>query len=325
MPHAIRSRILPPSCNRWPDRPVRIPALSGDVAFALATAAAIFACAVASPASAGGPFRVDNEGASLAAELTLPQTGAPPFAAVILVHGSGKVTRSDMRRAQIKWLRLGYAVVGTTSAASGNRRGRTDNVGVRTSPIRMPLLGRDALAVLRAAKRRRGVDASRVGFYGISQAGWIVPSAVAGARPGEVAFAVINSGPVGSVGQEDAYSQATGDGVRPHEDLTVAQIDGRVDRYAGPPGFDNLPALRHLAVPTLWLLGDADESIPVRHTLRNLRTLAAAGAPITIHVYPGAMHLLVMPQAETVPFLDDIAAWLRSRGLPAPARVHTGD
>ena len=116
----------------------------------------------------------------------------------------------------------------------GESSGDYDNVGVRTSPERMPLLGRDALAGLRALRADNRIDANRVGFLGASQAGWIIPAAIAAAGAGEVRFAVVLSGPATSVGLEHAYSEATGDGIRPHEALSPEAIDARVDAYSGP-------------------------------------------------------------------------------------------
>jgi hypothetical protein len=60
---------------------------------------------------------------------------------------------------------------------------------------------------------------------------------------------VILSGPATSVGLEDAYSDATGDGIRAHETLTDAEIDARVDAYRGPPGFEHAEILRALRTP----------------------------------------------------------------------------
>lgn len=273
------------------------------------------ACAGARPV--GGPIAVETEGATLAGTLSLPTVGATPFPAVVLVHGSGRTTRDDQRYQRDAWLGMGFAVLAYDKRGAGESTGEYDNVGVRTSPVRMPLLGRDALAMLRALRQRPGIDNTRIGFYGISQAGWIIPSALGDSKPGEVAFAVVNSGPVGSVGQEDAYSEATGDGFRAHDDLTIPEIDARVDAYAGPQGFDNLPALRRLRTPTLWLLGDDDESIPVRHAIHNLHHLIDDGAPITLRIYPGARHGLFEPSGRA-PFWTDTVAWLVQRGLCAP-------
>jgi alpha-beta hydrolase superfamily lysophospholipase len=264
----------------------------------------------------GGPVAIENEGARLAGTIYLPEYARPPLAAAVLVHGSGRTTRNDMRFMRDRLLAMGIAVLAYDKRGVGESTGEYDNVGVRTSPERMPLLGRDALAALRVLEARPGFDRARLGFAGVSQAGWIIPSAIADAREGEVRFAVIESGPAGSVGQEYAYSEATGDGFRPHEPLTPIELDARVDAYAGPSGFDNLPALRRIHTPILWLIGEADESIPVRHTLRNLEALARAGTPITVRTYAGANHSL-FTRSGPAPFWGDVRDWLRVQGIVA--------
>jgi dienelactone hydrolase len=269
----------------------------------------------------GGPVVIDTEGARLAGTIYLPEDAHPPVAAAVLVHGSGRTTREDMRGVRAHLNAMGVAVLAYDKRGVGESTGEYDNVGVRTSPERMPLLGRDALAALRILEGRPGFDRTRLGFVGVSQAGWIIPSAMAAARSGEVRFAVIQSGPAGSVGQEYAYSEATGDGFRPHEALTTAEIDARVDAYSGPPGFDNLPSLRVDRIPILWLLGEDDESIPVRHTTRNLQQLARDGVPITIRTYPGANHALFVA-SRPVGFWADVRTWLEDQGV-IPRAPHT--
>lgn len=266
------------------------------------------------PLPQNAPLRVTNEGAALAATISYPSTGSPPFPGVVIVHGSGRMTRDQLRGLRDPLVAAGLAVVTYDKRGVGESTGEYDDVGVRTSPQRMPLLGRDALACLRAMKSARGVDPARAGFLGMSQAGWIIPAAIGAARANETAFAVILSGPATSVGLEDAYSQATGDGIRAHEALTDAEIDARVDGYGGPPGFDHAEILRSLRTPTLWLLGSRDESIPIRHTERNLRALVAAGVPITLKVYEGGNHGLSGP-AGRIPFWQDVTNWLRANRI----------
>jgi dienelactone hydrolase len=256
---------------------------------------------------------IANEGAALAATVLYPQ-GRGPFPAVVLVHGSGRTTRDQQRRQRDHLVSQGVAVLAYDKRGVGESTGEYVNVGVRTSPERMPLLGRDALACLRALQQDRRIDAARVGFLGSSQAGWIIPAAIAAAKPGEVRFAVILSGPATSVGLEHAYSEATGDGIRAHDNLTAEQVDARVDAYGGPSGFDHGEIVRALKVPTLWLVGEADESIPVRHTLRNLRAAIAGGAAITLKTYPGANHGLMTPSGP-VPYWTDVIDWLRGERI----------
>ena len=256
---------------------------------------------------------IANEGANLAATISYP-SGKGRFPGVVLVHGSGRMTRSQLDRQKDQLVAGGLAVLAYDKRGVGESTGEYDNVGVRTSPERMPLLGRDALACLRALREDGRIDASRVGFLGSSQAGWIIPAAIAGSAPGEVRFAIVLSGPATSVGLEHVYSEATGDGIRPAEALSPEAIDARVDAYRGPQGFDHVPLLRALRTPTLWLVGEADESIPVRHTLRNLRAAISAGAPITLRTYPGANHGLGTATGPA-PYWKDTIDWLRAERI----------
>ncbi|MEO5896190.1 MAG: alpha/beta hydrolase [Vicinamibacterales bacterium] len=259
-------------------------------------------------------LRVTNEEAALAATISYPASGSPPFPAVVIVHGSGRVTRDQVRGLRDPLIAAGLAVLTYDKRGVGKSTGEYDNVGVRTSAQRMPLLGRDALACLRALKAVREIDPARVGFFGSSQAGWIIPAAIGVAQSPEVAFAVILSGPATSVGLEHAYSETTGNGIRAHETLTDAAIDARVDAYKGAQGFDHAEILRSMRTPTLWLLGSRDESIPIRHTERNLRALMAAGVPITLKVYEGGNHGLFGPLGP-IPFWADVTDWLRAQRI----------
>jgi dienelactone hydrolase len=61
-------------------------------------------------------------------------------------------------------------------------------------------------------------------------------------------------------------------------------------KWGTPWHYDPMPVLRGLRTPQLWELGDADIDAPMGETFHRLRTLARAGAPITIAVFPGGEH-----------------------------------
>ena len=68
-------------------------------------------------------------------------------------------------------------------------------------------------------------------------------------------------------------------------------IDGepRADRL-----YDPVPVVANLDVPSLWIFGGDDHSMPTGWTLRELERLAAKGAPIETVVYPEADHGIVL-------------------------------
>jgi pimeloyl-ACP methyl ester carboxylesterase len=124
-------------------------------------------------------------------------------------------------------------------------------------------------------------------------------------------FHVILSGPAVSTGVEAFYSQLTGDGTGPAQMTDPAAVRARVAAYTGDPGFDPAPALRTLQVPTLWLLGGLDQSVPTFATVRVLESIRAAGnGSHTVLVYPEADHAL-----REAPIWRDMAAWLERQGV----------
>jgi hypothetical protein len=99
-----------------------------------------------------------------------------------------------------------------------------------------------------------------VGLVGGSQAGWIIP--VAASLSSRVSWAVILSGPTVSVGREIAYSDLVD-----VDHLSLEAAEDALQSYSGPEGFDPRPVLDRTSVPTLWLYGLLDESIPTRACL----------------------------------------------------------
>jgi hypothetical protein len=126
-----------------------------------------------------------NGPVSLAGTVTLPEsTGSYP--ALVLVHGSNAQTRDAMG----PWVRyfagLGFAVLAYDKRGTGGSTGDWRQSDFAT-------LAGDALSAVRALARRRDIRADRIGLWGISQAGWIMPLVVARA-PAEIAFMIVHAG-----------------------------------------------------------------------------------------------------------------------------------
>ena len=94
-------------------------------------------------------------------------------------------------------------------------------------------------------------------------------------------------GPTVSVGEEIYYSKFAEETTTPFNELSAI-----LAKYTGPRGYDPRPVLETLNVPGLWLLGEADRSIPTIETVAILDDLKARGRPFTRIVYPGAGHNL---------------------------------
>jgi pimeloyl-ACP methyl ester carboxylesterase len=139
-------------------------------------------------------FRAD--GFELAGDLILP--GRPgPHPAVIVVSGSGSQTRdstpgySAVRRT---FGAAGFAVFSWDKPGTGASTGEFDEEHTLTERAAILLEG------IRALGERPDIDAQRIGLWGLSQAGWVMPLALEG-NP-DIAFMVVVSG-----GGEDSIDQ----------------------------------------------------------------------------------------------------------------------
>ena len=74
--------------------------------------------------------------------------------------------------------------------------------------------------------------------------------------------------------------------------LSEAEIRAKAKdfHWHTPFEYDPMPTLRALAVPQLWIVGTDDLLAPSAETSRRLRTLQAAGRPITLATFPHAEH-----------------------------------
>jgi alpha-beta hydrolase superfamily lysophospholipase len=247
----------------------------------------------------------------LAATLWLPKAASRPRPAVVIVHGSGPTTR-DMQLDGIQDLvQRGLAVLAYDKRGAGNSEGEYSHASVDNSLALFHQLAGDAAAALRLLRTQPETDARRTGFVGGSQAGWIIPLASAQLDP-PPDFLIILSGPAVSIGVEDLYSRLTGEGKQQPQLTDPAEIRRRVLDFRGPHGFDPSSTWAALRVPTLWLLGDLDQSVPTFASVSFLESLRRAGhTEHTVRRYPTAGHnLRDVKTGRMVPALADIEKWL---------------
>jgi pimeloyl-ACP methyl ester carboxylesterase len=252
-----------------------------------------------------------------AATLTLP-SGSGRFAAVAMVHGSGMSTRSEFDVFTAYLALRGIAVLADDKRGVGESGGTYP--GDLASGSTIGILAADAQREVRFLAHVTGVDPARIGLFGDSQAGWIVP--LAAAHDPTVRWAVLNSGPTTTVGETDLWASLAGQSETQPTGTRAAML-AQV-RAAGPSGFDPLPALRQLQIPVLWLYGSDDRNVPTELCLERLQPLESSHDFSTV-VLPTTHTPLILPTGllSSLPrspgfdprFFPSLGDWLSKRGL----------
>jgi uncharacterized protein len=124
-----------------------------------------------------------NGSLELSGTLMLPDSGPSP--AVVFLHGSGPATRAGARPYAEEFAKLGIASLFFDKRGSGVSGGSWITASLDD-------LAGDALAAVEHLKTYDGIDPTRIGLWGVSQAGWVAP--LAAAQSDDVAFMILVSG-----------------------------------------------------------------------------------------------------------------------------------
>ncbi len=232
-------------------------------------------------------WRSDADGARLAGTLFLPEGGGA-YPAIVFHPGSNAWQREPWNPIYAELVRSGLALLTYDKRGVGESEGECCGSDRRY----LDLLAGDLTGAVRLLSRHAEIRADRVGLYGVSQGGWVVPLAEV-AAPDEVAFTMIASGPAVSVGEEILYSRLTGDATCHPTGRSPEEIAEEMDR-AEPSGFDPRPVLPRLTAPGLWQFCENDTSIPVERSIRILEAVADTfGLPFEIQRFPNCNHQFV--------------------------------
>ena len=283
------------------------------------------------PAVAREEIRFRNGAVSLAGTLIKP-LGAPPYPAVVLVHGSGPQGRE----------RWAYRSVGDLFARHGvaalvyDKRGVGESKGDMTTATFDDLAG-DVVAAVEALSRRGDIDRRRIGLFGSSQGGWLAPLA-ATKTPG-IAFLILNKGSAASVAEQerqrvehtlraDGFSEPEIAEAVAYTRLVFRAVDGaagwpevakateaaRARKWSETvqlaesekdledwrrERFDPAPVLKRTTIPVLALFGGKDTLVPPAENVDRLRDLLrqAGNRDVTVRILPGEGHSVFLGQS----------------------------
>ncbi len=146
--------------------------------------------------------RFPNGKTTLTGTLTIPP-GAGAHPGVVYVSGSGATLREEAHWLDSLFISRGIAVLAYDKRGVGQSGGVYPGELASTETI--ATLAGDAAAAARFLAAQTGIDRSRVGFYGLSQGGWIIPQAVVRSG-GAASWALIQSGPTVTQGESDTYA-----------------------------------------------------------------------------------------------------------------------
>lgn len=256
---------------------------------------------------------------TLAATLYMPAAGKGKVPAVVLGHGSAPSTRAMLGFWTNTALSSGVAVLGFDKRGTGASTGRFEPFDVARSPIQFQQQASDLAYAVRWLAQQPGIDTTRLGLMGGSQAGWTMPLAAAGEPL--VRFIVAGCGvplPSGVEAVHERYlnSLRPWPGSRPSV-RQVHEADAHAMDYKGETGFDPRPTLEQLTIPVLWIFGLYDHVIPTNLSIDRIGEYQNAGKKnFDIHVLPFADHNFVNVFTKDRYSVSDVAgAWLRQKGF----------
>lgn len=125
-----------------------------------------------------------NVDVELTGTLVLP-AGPPPHPAIVFLHGSGPATRDGALTYAKRYAELGFAGLAFDKRGGGGSGGSWTSASLED-------LARDAVAAVDYLVRREDIDSGQIGFWGVSQAGWVATEATR--FTDDVGFMVIISG-----------------------------------------------------------------------------------------------------------------------------------
>lgn len=277
----------------------------------------------------------ENRGAALSGTLFHP-AGKRARATVIALHGAGVPLRTDPLYRHLTEImpRLGMAVF------FYDRRGSGRSASGGAAPGDFSLLAEDAVAAFERLMNEPGIDPARIGFWGLSQGGWL--TILAAAKEQRAAFAIAVSAPMAAAdvqmnfavsnilrirGQPQAVidravaartivddyargrrsraeAEAAEAGVRSEPWYDQIWLKGNINdpEWRQQISTDPLRALERSKVPTLVIFGQADPWIPVAASLSSLKARATDLPQVTTRVIDGADHsmMLDVPPAQQI-------------------------
>jgi pimeloyl-ACP methyl ester carboxylesterase len=215
-----------------------------------------------------------------------------PYAAVVLVHGSGQEKR--MIRLATELAEKGLAVLTYDKRGVGESSGVYNGPEVGTNNIdsvNLNLLALDASEAINVLIAHLPPKIGTIGLIGFSQAGWIIP--LAAQKNPKIKYMILFSGPVVTTLEQLRFQFYTQGDTKFWDTHTEAQardhIQNDPDKYQFAP-IDPADALAQLKIPGLWIFGGKDIQAPVGLSIANMNKLKVQGKDYEYRLFPELGH-----------------------------------
>ncbi|MET8544512.1 alpha/beta hydrolase [Kitasatospora sp. NPDC004799] len=274
--------------------------------------------------------------------LARPTGGHGPYGLVVFVHGDGPVDATHDTFYRPLWEAMAKAGYATLS---------WDKPGVNNAPgdwLDQSMQDRadEVLAAIRWAKGRPGIDPDRIGLWGASQAGWVMPRA---ARQSPDVKFVIAVGPAVNWLQQGRYNllaelrerhappaETAAAVARSDRNLAALRAGSTFEQYRAAGGdtegltperwafnkrnftSDATEDLAALRVPVQLVLGGRDVNVDSDDTEAGYRRLVTTPGLLQVLRLPDATHTMVPKDVEDSELRSTVLAVAAPRSLFAP-------
>lgn len=255
-------------------------------------------------------FFIPNGDVQIYAAYYMPMHKKNIKGAILVSHGSAPTTHEDVGYYTKLATQLGMAVLTYDKRGCGKSTGTYESFEVARSQVWFEMLSSDLLACLNWLEGREELTGKKIGLFGGSQAGWIMP--LAASKTDKMDFMIIGEGVSVSAGEEHYFSELSGDGNESQSNLSILESDRKLLDFEGELGFDPRGILKKLPVRTLWFFGSNDPVIPVDASLRTLNALNNPNFDVQILEY-GDHNFMNTKTGNRHDLLEYIRPWLANK------------
>ena len=249
-----------------------------------------------------------SNGDTLAGTTLIPNH---PFAALVIVHGSGQEKR--MMEFAALLANNGIAVLTYDKRGIGESGGVYAGPEVGTNNVdsaNLNLLSLDASIAANTLFANLPTNHIPLGLIGGSQAGWIIP--LAAKKNSNVRLMVIFSGALVTVREQlrfQFYTQGNSNFWDTHtEEDARKHIFNDADRYQFTDT-DPCDVLSKLSIHGLWIFGGKDIQVPVKLSIEHLNTLKSKNKLYEYKLFPDLGHNTAFSNSKEP--VETVIKWIK--------------